>query len=271
MSGAVASSVGLNAANSYTWRVRSINGTQLSTPKAVASTGPHKTYVILGEPVEPWSNEPNVRNNAWSTALDLTCQWASGKTSCQQVATAVTEEINGCNRFVYDMSLGGARYSCNSGLDVEAHVDLTSFIDRINGKEGNGMFVNCQDCASAVVAMSNLAGCDLWCNRMERNFNTRKFLPIGFPQLIERNFVFHEVAWERQCRDQDLVYDACLQYDVDESPGVEPFVLDCPCGVMFSDGSELSPFVYRERLSANGANGYERCVNQNTRLRRSLK
>lgn len=271
MSGAVASSVGLNAANSYTWRVRSINGTQLSTPKAVASTGPHKTYVILGEPVEPWSNEPNVRNNAWSTALDLTCQWASGKTSCQQVATAVTEEINGCNRFVYDMSLGGARYSCNSGLDVEAHVDLTLFIDRINGKEGNGMFVNCQDCASAVVAMSNLAGCDLWCNRMERNFNTRKFLPIGFPQLIERNFVFHEVAWERQCRDQDLVYDACLQYDVDESPGVEPFVLDCPCGVMFSDGSELSPFVYRERLSANGANGYERCVNQNTRLRRSLK
>ena len=271
MSGAVASSVGLNAANSYTWRVRSINGTQLSTPKAVASTGPHKTYVILGEPVEPWSNEPNVRNNAWSTALDLTCQWASGKTSCQQVATAVTEEINGCNRFVYDMSLGGARYSCNSGLDVEAHVDLTLFIDRINGKEGNGMFVNCQDCASAVVAMSNLAGCDLWCNRMERNFNTGKFLPIGFPQLIERNFVFHEVAWERQCRDQDLVYDACLQYDVDESPGVEPFVLDCPCGVMFSDGSELSPFVYRERLSANGANGYERCVNQNTRLRRSLK
>ena len=72
-------------------------------------------------------------------------------------------------------------------------------------------------------------------------------------------------------RDQDLVYDACLQYDVDETPGVEPFVLDSPCGVIFSDGSELSPFVYRERLSATGANGYERCVNQNTRLRRSLR
>ena len=271
MPGGVATAVGLNAANSYTWRVRSINGTQLSTPKAVASTGPHKTYVILGEPVEPWSTAPNEHNTAWSTALDLTCQWASGKTTRQQVATAVTKEINECDRFMYDMSLGGARYSCNSGLDVEAHVDLTSFIDRINGKEGNGMLVNCQDCASAVVAMSNLVGCDLWCNRMERNFNTRKFLPIGFIQLIERNFVFHEVAWEGLCRDQDLVYDACLQYDVDETPGVEPFVLDSPCGVIFSDGSELSPFVYRERLSATGANGYERCVNQNTRLRRSLR
>ena len=271
MSGAVASSVGLNASNSYTWRVRAINRVTLASPKSVASTGPHKTYVILGEPVGPWSNTPNEHNNAWSTALDLTCQWASGKTTRQQVATAVTKEINECDRFVYDMLIGGERYSCNSGLDVEAHVDLTSFIDRINGKEGNGMFVNCQDCASAVVAMSNLVGCDLWCNRLERNFNTRKFLPIGFPELIERNFVFHEVAWEGQCRDQDLVYDACLQYDVDETPGVEPFVLDSPCGVMFSDGSELSPFVYRERLSANGANGYERCVNQNTRLRRSLR
>ena len=115
MSGAVASVVGLNAANSYTWRVRSINGTQLSTPKAVASTGPHKTYVILGEPVEPWSNEPNIRNNAWSMALDLTCQWASGKTSRQQVATAVTEEINGCGRLMYDINRYAAHYTDNRG------------------------------------------------------------------------------------------------------------------------------------------------------------
>ena len=92
---------------------------------------------------------------------------------------------------------------------------------------------------------------------------------IGYRRVCPQNI--HEVAWEGQCRDQDLVYDACLEYDVDETPGVEPLVLDCPCGVMFSDGSELSPFVYRERLSANGANGYERCVNQNTRLRRYLK
>ena len=271
MSGAVASSVGLNAANSYTWRVRSINGTQLSTPKAVASTGPHKTYVILGEPVEPWSNEPNVRNNAWSTALDLTCQWASGKTSRQQVATAVTEEINGCGRLMYDINRYAAHYTDNRGLLSSGHMELSAFIDRIMGGESKGPLVNCQDCASAVVSLSNLAGCDLWCNRMGGCFKTRKIVLLGTFQITEEEFTFHEVAWEGQCRDQDLVYDACLEYDVDETPGVEPLVLDCPCGVIFSDGSELSPFVYRERLTKGGEDGYGKCANLNKVRRRTLK
>ena len=271
MSGAVASVVGLNAANSYTWRVRSINGTQLSTPKAVASTGPHKTYVILGEPVEPWSNEPNVRNNAWSTALDLTCQWASGKTSCQQVATAVTEEINGCNRLMYDINRYAAHYTDNRGLLSSGHMELSAFIDRIMGGESKGPLVNCQDCASAVVSLSNLAGCDLWCNRMGGCFKTRKIVLLGTFQITEEEFTFHEGAWEGQCRDQDLVYDACLEYDVDETPGVEPLVLDCPCGVIFSDGSELSPFVYRERLTKDGEDGYGKCANLNKVRRRTLK
>ena len=271
MSGAVASVVGLNAANSYTWRVRSINGTQLSTPKAVASTGPHKTYVILGEPVEPWSNEPNVRNNAWSTALDLTCQWASGKTTQQQVATAVTKEINECDRFVYDIAGGVPYYTRNNALFLGEQFDLTAFIDRVNGGEGAGILVNCRDCASAVVSLSNLVGCDLWCNRMGKYFKTRMILPIGCIQLSEEEFTFHEVAWEGQCRDQDLVYDSCLQYDVDETPGVEPFVLDSPCGVMFSDGSELSPLAYRERLAKDGEDGYGSCVNLNEVKRRAIK
>ena len=120
-------------------------------------------------------------------------------------------------------------------------------------------------------AMSNLAGCDLWCNRMGHNFDTRRFLPIGFPQLMERNFGFHEVAWEGDCQDQDCVYDACLEYDGDDAPGDASSDYAVPCGVAFSDGSELSPFVYRERLSKNGSNGYGRCVNLNTRTRRVLK
>ena len=281
MSGAVASVVGLNASNSYAWRVRAINGVSLSSPISVASTGPHKTYVILGEPVEPWrilgepvepwSNEPNVRNNAWSTALDLTCQWASGKTTQQQVATAVTKEINECDRFVYDIAGGVPYYTRNNALFLGEQFDLTAFIDRVNGGEGAGILVNCRDCASAVVSLSNLVGCDLWCNRMGKYFKTRMILPIGCIQLSEEEFTFHEVAWEGQCRDQDLVYDSCLQYDVDETPGVEPFVLDSPCGVMFSDGSELSPLAYRERLAKNGEDGYGSCVNLNKVKRRTIK
>ena len=94
---------------------------------------------------------------------------------------------------------------------------------------------------------------------------------IGSFQITEEEFTFHEVAWEGQCRDQDLVYDSCLQYDVDETPGVEPFVLDSPCGVMFSDGSELSPLAYRERLAKDGEDGYGSCVNLNKVKRRAIK
>lgn len=97
------------------------------------------------------------------------------------------------------------------------------------------------------------------------------FSPSDSPQLMERNFVFHEVAWEGDCQDQDCVYDACLEYDGDDAPGDAPIDYAVPCGVAFSDGSELSPFVYRERLSKNGSNGYGRCVNLNTRTRRVLK
>ena len=56
-----------------------------------------------------------------------------------------------------------------------------------------------------------------------------------------------------------------------ETPGVEPFVLDSPCGVMFSDGSELSPLAYRERLAKNGEDGYGSCVNLNKVKRRAIK
>lgn len=62
-----------------------------------------------------------------------------------------------------------------------------------------------------------------------------------------------------------------VKYDVDEAPGVEPLVLDSPCGVMFSDGSELSPLAYRERLAKDGEDGYGSCVNLNKVKRRAIK
>ena len=172
---------------------------------------------------------------------------------------------------MYDVAGGGAFYSCNSGLENIAEFNLSAFMDLIKGGKGKGPLVNCQDCASAVVSMSNLAGCELWCNRMGRNFETRNFLPIGFPQQIRKNFVFHEVAWEGQCGDQDLVYDACLEYDGDDTPGEEPVEYVVPSMIIFSDGNELSPFAYRERLSQNGTSGYGRCQNQNMRIRRCLR
>ena len=38
-----------------------------------------------------------------------------------------------------------------------------------------------------------------------------------------------------------------------------------------SDGSELSPFAYRERLAKDGEDGYGSCVNLNKVKRRAIK
>ena len=176
-----------------------------------------------------------------------------------------------CGRFKYDMFRGGAHYSCNERLFADAEIDLTSFIARLDGMKGNGPVVNCQDCASAVVSLSNLAGCDLWCNRMGRLFKTRSFLPIGVFEEVEAEFVFHEVAWEGLCGDQDLVYDACIQYDGGEVLGCAPVEFVVPQGVMFCDGSEQAPFVYRERLSKDGSDGYGNCSNLYQRIRRAIR
>ncbi|MBR4170507.1 MAG: hypothetical protein IKR48_02515, partial [Kiritimatiellae bacterium] len=58
--------------------------------------------------------------------------------------------------------------------------------------------------------------------------------------------------------DDDLVFDACLRYNGAATPA-DSFRAELPVGVLFSDGDEGSPFVYRERLCSPGADGYERC------------
>lgn len=283
MSGAVASVVGLNAANSYTWRVRSINGTQLSTPKAVASTGPHKTYVILGEPVEPWSNEPNVRNNAWSMALDLTCQWASGCETWQSAATGITQSIFESGRFAYDTRKGAPRYISNEGwLFVEKNVFLGAAIDRLNGGLGRGPRVNCSDCAAMVCSFANLVGCGLYASRMEPSgffdswFATNPYCAIGCADWIPPSwgwgFSFHEVAWSGNCGDSDLVFDACVKVDGDASPGVMPYMKVLPAALIFCDGNPGAPIVYKEMLTPDSPDGYQKCVPaQSEKTRRSLR
>lgn len=283
MSGAVASVVGLNASNSYAWRVRAINGVSLSSPISVASTGPHKTYVILGEPVEPWSNEPNVRNNAWSTALDLTCQWASGCETWQSAATGITQSIFESGRFAYDTRKGAPRYISNEGwLFVEKNVFFGAAIDRLNGGLGRGPRVNCSDCAAMVCSFANLVGCGLYASRMEPSgffdswFATNPYCAIGCADWIPPSwgwgFSFHEVAWSGNCGDSDLVFDACVKVDGDASPGVLPYMKVLPAALIFCDGNPGAPIVYKEMLTPDSPDGYQKCVPaQSEKTRRSLR
>lgn len=283
MSGAVASSIGMNASNSYTWRVRAINGVSLASPISVASTGPHKTYVILGEPVEPWSNEPNVRNNAWSTALDLVCSWSAGCEMWQSAATLVTHSIFESGKFTYDTQKGAPRYTASQGwFFVDKIVFLGAAIDRLNGGFGRGPKVNCSDCASFTCSFANLIGCMLYASRMEPHgyfdscFATNPYCAIGcaewVPPIWGWSFAFHEVAWSGNCGDTDLVFDACLNVDGDDSPGSSPYAKTLPAALVFCDGSPGAPIVYKEMLTPNSQDGYQKCDSaQSNKTRRLLR
>ena len=88
----------------------------------------------------------------------------------------------------------------------------------------------------------------------------RMTIPIGYSirQMSLSGFNVHRVAWTGDCGDGDLVFDACLRYNGAATP-TDSFRAELPVGVMFSDGDEGSPFVYRERLCVPGTNGYDRC------------
>ena len=45
--------------------------------------------------------------------------------------------------------------------------DATHFLERLKGGLGNGIYVNCTDCATITSTFANALGADLWQSRME--------------------------------------------------------------------------------------------------------
>ena len=262
--------VGVYGASALNWRVRDVNGggdSQLVATK----TGPHKVYAILGDPVEPWSLAFGSNQNPWINALEWACTKAQGAGSEDGAASAITFGINECGRFRYETDQGGACYA------EMTDVDLTQCIARLNGHSGRGESVNCTDCASFLTSFSNLLGCHLYSSRMFHtltdSFMTREYTAIGCPDLTAPSwgwgFSYHEVAWDGSCDDSDYVYDACLKY-ID--PAATNNLPQLPFSVRFSDGSPDYPYVYRERLTPPGPDGYDRCIARpDTKIRRRVK
>lgn len=283
MSGGVAAFAGMSATNSFAWRVRAINGIALSSPRTVAFTGPHKTYVIFAEPVEPWSNVPNSQNNAWSTALDLVCGWNDGCNTWQSAATGITRSIFESGKFSYDTRDGDSWYTSRQGwIFFDEIVYLGAVIDRFGGGPGRGTLVNCSDCASMVCSFANLMGCELYESRMgaygsiDSWFATNPYCAIGradwTPPSWGWSFSFHEVAWSGSCGNTDIVFDACLSVDGDSAPGVSPYLKVLPAALVFCDGNPGAPIVYKEMLTPSSSDGYYKCApRQSEKTRRLLR
>jgi hypothetical protein len=116
-------------------------------------------------PTGPWQQAPyNAVNKQvpWTEVLDYACSWAAGAMTADDAAGKVTDAVHnlGPGTFRYDCPGGGSPRYASPGFDC------TAFLDRLRGGAGNGVYVNCSDCATIVSTFANALGADLWQSRM---------------------------------------------------------------------------------------------------------
>jgi hypothetical protein len=209
----------------------------------------HRIYTVLAVPTAPWQQVPfNAANTQlpWTDVLDYACRWADGATSPDLAAALVTQAV-------YALGPAIVTYDCPGGGSSHYSLgdfDCTSFVDRLRGGIGNGIYVNCSDCATIVASFANALGCDLWQSRMGWNFALNELLAIGSNVWQTAcgwgSFSYHEVAWEANCTANDDVFDACLRVDGDSDPTAPPRVPLLPQDLRFGNPGDL---LYRDRLA----------------------
>ena len=261
-------------AQRWSWRAGRVewNGRSGWSDFLCATTGPHRVYTVLAEPVAPWPpNGKDDDQNPWADALEWSCRVARKAETQHEAASRITRAIYESKRFRYEVKEGESKYTENDT------VLLTHFLGRLKGRYGKGVYVNCTDCASFVVSFSNLLGCELYSSIMgDEGFLTNPYSAIGCspwtPPRWGWAFGYHEVAWTGECMEGDLIYDACLSVNGDGDPSSPPRRELLPLGMLFDDGSSDSPYAYRESLAAPVVYGYDRCIpNPETKVRRKVR
>lgn len=267
----------------WTWSYKPTNGdwTPLTTTN-------HRIYVVLAVPTAPWTQSATPSSDTqvpWTELLDYACEWAAGATTPAAVATAITKKVNSGLGLSYDTHGGAGAYT---EIRASSRIFLgTEFMKLLGGTGGKGKVVNCSDCASIVTTFANALGCDLTESTMNapdgQGFDLNKIMAIGatvwaypFVPPNPPHFSYHEVAWTGTNSYIDGVYDACLQVDAGVQPWnwTDPSVVhtpELPLALTFSTLGPTAtppltaPFTassYRERLAANSAAGFPRCLPQ---------
>jgi hypothetical protein len=256
-------------ARTTTWRWQSRTGSGAWTD---FDTSTHRIYSLLETPKAPWQQQPYASSNKqlpWTEVLDYACRWALLSTTRDGAAGGVTKGVNdlGPGTVTYDCPGGGAAHYVDYGT---SSFECTAFLDRLRGGLGNGVYVNCTDCATIVSSFANALGCDLWQSRMGYGFGLNPMLGIGSatwqPACGWSSFSYHEVAWKGACASGDEVFDACLQVDGDGDPTAAPHTALLPVNMAFG---ATGAGQYRDRLATPA--GRPNCNPQPaTRVRRAI-
>jgi hypothetical protein len=208
----------------WRWQVRA----QSTDPWTDFALTEHDIYATLTLPAAPWTELPFVDANIalpWSDVLAIACKWAAGASNASEAALLITSRLFslGPELFEYGCAVFGKEMYANSVLAV---FDCSAFVERINGSEGNGRYINCTDCACIISTLANVLGARLWQSRMGTYvpaFKTRDIRTIGSTRWTSPcsrglGLMFHEVAWSGNATEYDAVYDGSLLVNANLSP-----------------------------------------------------
>ncbi len=239
-------------------------------------TTQHRIYTVVEIPKTPWTQTPYQASNTqlpWTEVLDYACRWGI-------LAKDVDNAAAGVTRGVYDLGPGTITYDCPGGGSTHyssGSFNCTRFLERLKGGVGNGVYVNCTDCATIASTFANALGADLWQSRMEPpvsspawSFGLNPMLGIGSavwqPCCGWGGFSYHEVAWKGACTAAEAIFDACLQVDGDADPTSSPHTPLLPVDLQFG---AVGAGLYRDRLATPA--GRPDCEpNPGSRQRRSV-
>jgi len=175
-------------------------------------TTQHKVYLIVDMPNGPWDQNPEGNNTQlpWTDALDKACLWAMGAKTQDEAAERVTIAVN---------TQPNQSYTGSTIFAIDTTYLLSWYLNELDG--GKTFQINCTDCADAVTTFSNLLGCDLF-EGIFYNIKTRKFLTLGGNPAVEADWQatgwrYHEICWLHQMGQNELIYDACVQVDMDDN------------------------------------------------------
>ena len=153
MSGTMLQKMFLSNSETLKWIVSEINAHAMSEVPFY-ETGPHKVYVILDNPIAPWSNSGLNNQNAWSDALDFTMPIVRGVVNETRALSLLTDELFSGMDFIYDtmdgrpwyVSLRTAPFYNDSTFRLSSYMQSSSSV------------VNCYDQACGVAAIGRLIG-----------------------------------------------------------------------------------------------------------------
>ena len=133
----------------WEWKVSQMNDATV-TKFVCSTTGPHRVYVVLDQPVQPaWRMTARSTKNPWTNALDFACSVANGQSDAHSALSLITSNLFYNMGFKYNnRGNGGSNYLKNNCFDLSSYL-VRKYIT-----------VNCDDQAYGLSALANVLGID---------------------------------------------------------------------------------------------------------------